>query len=57
MFGNEEGDLNAAKVGNFKGVVGYLSDTGNVVAEKIAERYSVFRSVLTVPVLDYHLRL
>ncbi|KDB55906.1 excinuclease ABC subunit A [Anaplasma phagocytophilum str. MRK] len=43
MFGNEEGDLNAAKVGNFKGVVGYLSDTGNVVAEKIAERYSVFR--------------
>ncbi|WP_249548790.1 excinuclease ABC subunit UvrA [Anaplasma phagocytophilum] len=43
MFGNEEGDSNAAKVGIFKGVVGYLSDPENIVAEKIVERYSVFR--------------
>ncbi|MDB1135614.1 excinuclease ABC subunit UvrA [Candidatus Anaplasma sp. TIGMIC] len=40
LYGNEEGKLNSGNSGGFRGIVGLLSETGNTVVERIAERYS-----------------
>ncbi|MFV9923939.1 MAG: excinuclease ABC subunit UvrA [Anaplasma ovis] len=42
LFGNEEGILNTEfKPAGSRGILGLLNESGNIVAEKIAERYSV----------------
>ncbi|ACM49205.1 excinuclease ABC subunit UvrA [Anaplasma marginale] len=42
LFGNKDGTLNTEfKPAGSRGILGLLNESGNIVAEKIAERYSV----------------